>query len=61
MLCYLFSTLQFNQSTCSGITTQTDNQIQYTSLHIQFISRKNVRMFYLKRAHVLNRMNARFK
>ena len=28
----LFRNIMFNQSTWSGITTQTDNQIQYTSI-----------------------------
>ena len=51
----------FNQSTWSGITTQTDNQIQYTSDRKIYVlkagarSTLNGRTFKSKRAHVLVR------
>ena len=35
----LFRNIMFNQSTWSGITTQTDNQIQYTSCRSNFIKK----------------------
>ena len=37
--CNLFRNIMFNQSTWSGITTQTDNQIQYTSTVFQACAR----------------------